>query len=420
MTQRTSSEFWQNVGWFLVSLLLALLVWATATLQSNPINQRSFNNIPVQIEVPSGLILTSPTRATARVFVRAQQSTLDLLASEDIVVRAELGDRREGTHTVPLSVTVNRSGAFSLDTQPTQITLVLEPIKTEQKPVTLVVTNPPPIDYTYEEPSSDVLQAQVSGALNRVLEVVELRGEVDLSNQRNPLSLDVPLYAVDIQGKRVNDVTVEPRTTRVQARIYPRDDVRQLSVRPNISIETLREGYVLTKISYEPQSVFVSGALSELSTIGATLETLPISLSDATRDFSVDVPLALPEGVLLIGANNTVTVNIGIAAQTTVRQFDNIPVEYIGLTAGYSVTFTPDKISVVLSGPITQINSITSEDIHAIIDLNNVSPGNKEIEPRIVIQQGEIVPDNITPLPAVINVSISPPSSPTVAPTSTP
>lgn len=419
MTQRPQSQFIQNLGWFAVSFLLALFVWATAALQSNPINQRVFNNIPVQIEAPSGVILTSPSRVTARVFVRAQQSVLDLLTSDDIVVRTDISKHSAGVHTVPLNVTVNRSGAVSTDTQPTQLTIVLEQVKVEQKSVTLVVTNPPPIDYTYEEPTADVLQAQVSGALNQVLEVVEIRGEVDLNNQRNPFTGDISLFAVDINGKRVTDVTIEPRTTRVQASIYPRDDVRQLSVRPNITIETLTEGYVLTKISYEPQTVFVSGALSDLVTMGATLDTIPISLKDFTRDFSVDVPLDLPDNVLLIGTNNTVTVNIGISAQTTVRQFDNVPVEYIGLTSGYSVTFTPNTISVVLSGSIANINSITSDDINAIIDLNNIGVGNKEIAPRIVIQQGELVPENITPLPAVITVNIMAPTPTNASPTPT-
>lgn len=405
-----------NLAWFIGSFALALMVWVVAAIQADPIRQQSFNNIPVILNIPEGFTLTSTPRQTARVIVRAQQSVLSLLSAEDIVVRAEIPQRVDGTYTIPLAVTVNRNGVIAADTQPTQLSISLATIATEQKPIELLITEAPPVDYTYDPPTSNILQVEVRGAVQAVQNVAEVRGEIELGDIRNPYNADVTLFAVDSEGKRVPETTIEPRAVRVTVNVYPRDDVRQVSVRPNIQLETLLPDYVLSSISYEPQSVFISGAKSELANVGATIDTAPISLAGQTSTFTAQTTLILPSNLLIIGDSNSITVTIGISALTTVRQIDNIPVEVIGQPSSYSLSLSPTTLSVVLSGPIAIVNTLTPQDIQAIIDVNNIRAGTHELTPRLLVRKGEVTLDSASALPSVVTITLVAPAEETTTP----
>lgn len=412
-----------NALWMVASLGLAFWVWFVATTEANPIEFRRFNNLAIQLNVPEDMLVVNPPLRPVRVTVRGQQSVIDGLTGEDIVVRADLTDLSPGTHTVPLEAEVARNTINALaETQPTQITLTLEIIESQQKPVNVVVAEPPPTDFTYELPVPDLLQAQVSGASSVVADVVSVQGEIDLSDQRNPVELDVRLQAVNTEGDVVEDVTVEPQNARVNVDVFQRDDVRQVSIRPQILVETLPSGYVLSTISYEPQTIFVSGTPRALANLDSTFFTTPIVLTDRTSDFEVTVAIEFPDDVTpVMNGEDRVTVSVGIEELTTVRQFDEIPVDIIGVGSDLNATITPDVISVVLNGPISLLDEITVDDMQAVADLNGLAVGNYEVSPSIVVDQGELLAGEITLLPPTVTaVLISNAPTTTGTPTETP
>ena len=398
-----------NILWLAGSIALAFVVWFFAVVQANPIVQTSFNNIAVQFEYDDGLIITNDPRDMVRVIIRAQQSVLGLLTREDIMVRADLRGRGPGLYTIPLSVEIARTAVA--DTQPAQITVQLERVEAQQKPVNIYVTAPPAVDYGHDDPVADVLQALVSGASGEVASVALVRADVDMSDRRSSFEVDVPLIAYDAQGQRVPDITVEPRTARVSVNIFQRDDVQPVSVRPNILVETLPRGYVLQSIRYEPQVVYLSGSPGELSALGGAISTEPVSLDGRTADFSISVPLALPStGLLVLSDPSTITINVGITAQTRVLQLENIPLELVGVPAGFEVRVQPEAVSVVLNGPLTVREGITAQDVQALIDLSGAAAGTQERSPTILVKQGQVSVDTITILPPVINLTITGPT----------
>lgn len=342
-----------------------------------------------------------------RVLVRAQQSVINLISSEDITVRADFRRRAEGAHTVPLQVVINRAGALG-DSQPTQITANLQAIISQQKPIELVALGDVPIDYDYDPLRADALQAQVIGPSERVNQVALVRGEVDLRERRAPFEANVTLIALDANGRRIGDVKVDPETTRVQVNVVARDDVRQVAVRPNIQLHTLNPGYVLSSFSYEPQFVYLSGAPSTLAALGSTVETQPISLAGRRDGYETSVGLILPPDVLVLGGTHTIQLSIGIEAQIATRQFDNIPLSLVGLGRGLRAEVSPEQISVVLTGPSVQVNSLKAEDFRAVVDLSSARFGNQEIVPRLDINTDGIDLPNFTLLPPFVTVAISP------------
>jgi YbbR domain-containing protein len=399
----------ENVMWFAGSLVLAFFVWVIATSEADPIQERRFPNVPVQITVDDGLLITNDPRNTATVTVRAQQSVLNLLTVDDIVVQADLSGHEAGTDVIELQARIAPGRpARVVDTSPRQLTVTLEMIAQRFIPLRAAVESEPPPGFRYDPPVFDVPQNQVlvSGAASKVELAVAAQAELDLNDQRNPLETDVALTVVDVNGDPVTDVTIEPPIVHVQVNIQRRNDVREVSVSPNILVDTLPTGYVLTSISYNPQVILVSGSPEQMRDIPDTLATAPIDLTNRTDDFEITVPVDLPqEGFLLVG-NQNITVSVEIEARTANRQFDGIPVEITGLSEGYTAQIAPDEVTVLVTGPQPVLETLASSDIQVTVDLNGLLEGNYQLIPQVTITRGETLASNISVLPTEIDVQV--------------
>ena len=412
MQRLQKSDVVGNIAWLIASVFLATGVWYIAVTSADPITRRQFTAIPVQIVQDDSTVLTNNPTRFATVTIQAPQTLVSSRRADDVIVRADLRGLGAGTHTVQLEVTValpqsEKRQRVVAQTQPAQITVELEQKESFQKPVEIIISSPPPIGYTNDEPEPDIFQALVSGASSVVSEVVSVHGVLDLSNDRNPVQSDIRLFAVDADDERVEDVTVEPQTASVSVNITRRDDVKQVSVRPNILVGTQPEGYTLSTFSYEPQTIFIGGAPEQLQQLPDTFLTVPISLQDRLADFEVVVPVQLPDDdIFVIGGENSITVDISIVPQIAVSQFDNITVERIGLTEDYSVAIAPQTVSVIINGPSAFVEELKATDIQVIVDLNGLTPGRYDLTPLIVINQGDLSEENALLLPAVVNVEI--------------
>jgi YbbR domain-containing protein len=411
MTQRFRKIMISNLIWFAASLGLALVVWFVATLQADPIGQRQFNSVEIQMDLDEGMIITSSPLRSARVIIRAQQTVLNLLTEEDIVLRADLRGRGAGSHTVPLSIEISRPA--SADSQPAQITVTLQQIVSQQKPVTIA-----PIDlaanFTFTNLVQDVVQAEVSGAADDVNRVVALRAALDLTDQSSSAVVEraLPLIAVDESGNTLTSVTVTPRTVLVSLDVQQRDDVRIVTVRPSIQFDTLPANFEFRNVDYEPRTVIINGPPEALAQLGDTVDTIPISLADRTTSFTIEVPLALPEdeGLLVLSSAGTISVRVDISEQTMSVPFENVPVTIIGTSSDLIGQVNPAQIAVVVNGPVSLIEQIKPSDVQAIVNVSALQAGTHELVPQVTLLQGQISisPENLTLLPSSVDVILTP------------
>jgi len=413
------SDMAGNLLWLAVSLLLASGVWYIAVTSADPIAKRSFRSIPIQIVPSQTAEMTNSRLRTASVTIQGLQTTISARRAEDIVVRADLSRLGPGTHTVPLEVSVTQPDTDSFRrlvslVQPSQIIVELEPLESHEKKIVIDLLEGPPIGFRHDEPAPNITEVLVSGAASRVGQVVAARGQLDLSASRNPIEVDLRLYAIDADGNRIDDVELDPQTATVTVNIARRDDIRQIAVRPNVLLDTLPAGFTLKNQSYDPESIFVSGAPEQLANISDTLFTEPISLEARQEGFVTTVPVQLPgDDLFVMSGDNNVTVSIEIIPIIDSRQIDNIQVAHIGLEGEYSVSIVPKAVSAIVTGPVVTVDALTVENIQVVVDLNGLAPGVYDRKPSISINQGELSEENVSLLPDVVNVEITSPQNDT-------
>ena len=409
------SDMAGNLLWLAVSLLLASGIWYIAVTSADPIGKKSFRSIPVQIVPSQTAEMTNSRLRTVTVTIQGLQTTISDKRADDIVVRADLSRLGPGTHTVPLDVTVRQPDTDSLRrlvklVQPSQIIVELEPLESHEKKIVIELLEAPPIGFRHDEPAPNVTEVLVSGAASRVGQVVAARGHLDLSASRNPIEVDLRLHAIDADGNRIDDVQLDPQTATISVNIARRDDIRQIAVRPNVLLDTLPDGFTLKNQSYDPESLFVSGAPEQLAKISDTIFTEPISLVERQEGFVTTVPVQLPgDDLFVMSGDNNVTVSIEIIPIIDSRQIDDIQVAHIGMDGEYSVSIVPKAVSAIVTGPVVTVDALTVENIQVVVDLHGLAPGVYDQEPSISINQGDLSEENVSLLPDVVNVEISSP-----------
>jgi len=379
-----------NLSWFLAAWMLAFIVWLLATVEADPIQERTFSQIAIQVEVDSNLTIVSQTLDTANVIIHTQRSILSRLTAEDITVRADLRGFGAGVHTVELATDVTRHAIA--DPQPRQITVTLEEMLSLPIPVVPYIAANPPAGYVVSgDPVFGETEVILSGAASRVQRVVAARARLDLSSQRDTLEADVRLIPVDADGVTVAGVELLPATVRVTVTVNLREDVRIVPVEPDIDSDTLPEGYEVTSISYDPKTIMVVGSEEALAFLPDALSTEQITLDERTENFEVSVPILFDRDDLTLLGERTVTISISIAPLEITLPFENIPVTVIGLDqTRLQAELVTDRVRVFVKGPQSALSTLRTEDISAVLDLNGLPPGTYDVTLSVASSVGQI------------------------------
>jgi YbbR domain-containing protein len=382
-------EILNHLSWFLVSLSLAFFVWLLATIEADPIEERRFVQINIQMELDPNLTIVSQSRSSVSVIVRARESAMALLTNEDITIRADLGDLGVGTHTVELETSATRRAV--VDPQPRQIIVELDERQSIAVPAISYIVNDPPAGYEYGEPVFSEPEVIVNGAASLVQQVVAARVRLDLIEQRDTLVADLRLVPVNSEGVVISGVDLIPETVTVTVPVALRGDVQVVSVEPVINSDTLPEGYDVTSISYDPQTVIVVGSAEALASLPDSLRTERITLEGRTEDFDIVVPVILNNDELTLLGERSVTVSVGITVRGTTLTFDNIPVTVIGLDEDVlEATLVTNQVTVFVSGPQPILSALEAEDIGAVLDLNGLASGTHDVPLTVTTSEGEI------------------------------
>jgi len=187
-----------NALWFFASLGLAFFIWVSSSAQSDPIIERRYTQVPILVELDEDMLLIEQATRNAQVTVRSSESIINILSREDIIVRADLRGLAPGTHTIELKTDVSRRAIA--DTQPRQITVIIEAMQSQSVPVVGYISdiNEPPTNFTRTEPQFNRQSVTISGASSRVQQVVAARAVLDLRTQRETYMGDIRLVPVDV------------------------------------------------------------------------------------------------------------------------------------------------------------------------------------------------------------------------------
>lgn len=402
---------WSNLGLFLLSLSLSLLIWTTAVEQENPTVEQKFPSaIPVVlVGQPEGMVAYGQTDARVSVVLRAPQSVWATLRAEDLRAVVDVSGLKPGTYVLPVRVQVALRPIVVRQVDPPTVVVNLEPVAEAEIPVRVWLEGNPALGYIARPPETEVLTVTVSGPASLVARAVEARAAVSVEGRRSPVDTELTLEPYDAEGKKVPYLTLSPSRITVHVAIEQLSGFRDVAVIVRLEGK-VASGYRISSVTVEPAVVTVYGSPEVISGIPGYLETVPLNLRDTRETIETRLPLNIPSGVSLLMAEPVVAVRVTVVpieGSVTLKR----PVEVQGLAPGLGATVAPEEVEVILNGPLPILEELRPEDVRVLVDLFGLNTGRYSLEPTVVVAPSGVTVGAV--LPATVQVEIAPAVTPT-------
>ncbi|MEX1248695.1 MAG: CdaR family protein [Anaerolineales bacterium] len=386
-------RFWKNLGTLLLALAIAFAVWISAVVAADPNEERDFPT-PLALQVRGlgpGLVLLGNLPTDTLLRLSAPVSLWDRLTSraDTVEVFIDVTGLESGEHTVPIEVDSELGPFRVVQVLPSEVNIQLEPLVVRQLEIEPQVQGTPALGFELHDATVTPAMATVSGPANLVNQMVRLVARLNVNDARQTLTSTVDIQALDGSGSVLSGLTIDPAQADIEQTIAQAGGYRDIAV----NVETVGQpagGFRVTSISVDPPIVTLFSTDTQIvAGVPGFVSTEPLDLSSAKEDIVARLALILPQGVIIVGGQQNVEVSVGIAPIETSILL-NVNVEVIGIATGFGAELSPRTASVVVSGPLATLQSLTGADIRLFVDVSGLEPGTHLIEP-----QAEVTPADV-------------------------
>lgn len=414
--------FVRSIPTLILSFFLAVAVWISAVNAVDPVVQRLLSR-PVSIErigQNANLVILTEIPNQATVTISAPQSVWDRITNDRTSVRAwvELSGLGPGTHTIPVNVNSLAQPAKVVSKSPQTVTITLEELVTREIPVRLVRRGEPAVGFQADSATLNQDTVVISGPGSLVDSVNEARVTLDISQTNDSITRSIDVLALNASEVVVEGVTITPAQVTVDQPVSQRGGYRNVAVKFT-STGQIADGYRLTSMSVFPPTVTVfSSNPALIDRLPGFVETSPLDMTGVRDDVEIRLPLNLPNGVEVVG-DQTVLVQVGVAAIEGSLTFSGLPVQVIGLPEDLVARISPQTVDVIISGPVPMLDRSSEEDVRVYLDLGEVEAGTYQFAPKVDLSISELKLESILPssIEVVVQLRSQVTSTPTPRPT---
>ena len=409
-------KFWgvlaHNLGWKIVSIVCAMFLWSyIISVDSSITSIKTLANVEISTSGLTSLqsrdlALLTDVSALDPVHVRVETSQSNYSRVTNDTVRAELDlsqVTKAGVQQVDL-VGVTAYGKV-VQVTPSSVEVTIESRGSRYVPVNVEFTGDVKSNLWYNITRTNPAQVLVSGPSSLLQSVASARVQIDVTGQTASYDRSAPLTLLDEQGNEIGSaLTASPSFIMMSIDVYPK---AQLSVNHNVdtaTVGTLPEGYEITGVDVQPETVTVAGEQSLLDELDE-LSFVPISVDGRTSSFTAISTINALRDMRYISSEQ-VTVTVYIAESTLTDSFQSLPISVRGKAAERTVTLSVDKADVRLSGPYSLVNKLEEGDVNVYVDVTGLEKGQYELPVSVAIDGGDVSNLTIETDPTVVTVTI--------------
>ena len=385
--ERSWASIRRTPGLLVTSLLIGASLWIFVSDVENPTRVDLF---PASIQVEAVNVGPSLAVASSLPAVQVRVSAFDNrwedLSAANLRAIVDLIGLDDRAQEVRVRVDVEGiSGVRVVETIPAVVTVNLEEFVSRDIDVSARLVGAVPLGYQVVMTSPEREVVRVSGPESLVALVREAVAEANVSGLTVPLTQAVGLVARGEAGGEILGVRIDPPSLAVAV------DVVQTTLSRTLPVEVRIEGdpapgYRVVGVTVRPSTVVVQGTIEVLQGLDRlTLSTVDISGVN-TAEVRRVVPVSLPEGVRSAAdAQVVVTVTIaevGGSVRLTVEP------RAVNVAAGLVASFDATVISVLLEGPLTDLESLNAADVSVTVDAEGQSAGTVTLDVAVVAPDG--------------------------------
>lgn len=379
-----------------LSLVIAVALWAYVITVQNPEWEATFYNVPVVLQSESaltekGLMLTSGKVNTITLKLSGNRSDLNKLKSSDITVVADLSRIYDpGTKSLTYDVSfpgyIPDNSVSVQSREPSAITVEVDRRTTKRVAVQVAITGSVPEGYIADKknPVLDYPVITVDGPDAVVSLIDHARIDVDLTGRNESISESYRYTLCDAEGNPVDaaQVTTNVEEVRLDLRIQM---YKEIELRVNV-VDGGGATAKTSTIVIEPATISVSGSDTALSALDG-LELGTINLAECVKDTTMEFDVELPEGINNESGVSKATVKISFPALKT-RVFTVTTFQPVNVPEGMEVEFLTTQLDVSVRGTIGKINAMKASDITVLVDFAGEEAGTATLNATISLTSG--------------------------------
>lgn len=389
--------------WFLkgISLLLACMLFMSATLtEKNTTSgilpfandaKETLTNYAINLKYDEEKYIVSgiPAEGVKVKLEGPKAAVATAKAKKQFDIPVDLRDSEKGTYEVSLK-TNGLPDDVKGTVQPSTIKITLHEKARKYVHVDLKLSNEDqmPAGATLEKSNIKPDTVEVVGTKEEIESISSAKAYIDLKGINKTVTKTAEVTLYNKEGKRLN-VRTSPSKISVTLNVATQATANNTEKTVPVTYTkkgSLPEGLAVTNISVEPREVTIAGPKDVLDNI-QSIEGVEVDISQLTESTTFDTSVLLPKGVTSAKPNQ-VKVSVGVqkTKQTKTRTIDGISIQKNGLSKDVTAQLlSPQdgKISVEISGETSIVDKITAAQITAAINLQNVSPGTKDVSIQV-------------------------------------
>lgn len=360
----------------IISLLIAIGLWAYVVLQVNPSTTRTIRGITVnlthtEILAERGLAVSSMSSDTIDIEITGAIATLRDIDSDDVTASVDVTSAAKGENS--LNVTVRVPSGITVTNRSTDKILVnVEEYATKEINVSITYTGTFGENEEGTTISVGTPTVTVSGAESLVNVVEIARGTIDasrLDDSENEITCQ--LQPMSKEGSSIPGVTLSQETVTVVSVISKVKSVKlEVPVEDYSSDDALRTTEV-------PQEIYIAGRADLLKDI-TEVTADAVDISNLTENAEIPLTFSeLPDGVRLSRRNEAPVLMLNVEPMVErVFTFTANEITFAGASDGMSYSVPSGfVVQIAARGPRAEIQELVKEDITVALDVSGMTSG---------------------------------------------
>jgi YbbR domain-containing protein len=392
------------------SVALATILY-TGLVFSGSFTEQTFPGVPVTaLAQPEGTYLLSQQLGTVDIRYRLDADAPARVTAESFAVTIDLStyDMAHAPERQSLRISVRplSDGLQVLFYSPSTVSVAIDRLAEAQVRVA-VDSGVVPAGLEISTPQLSVGNVTASGPQSLLRRVDRALATVRIDPSGIDCCGQVDLVPVDIDGRRVDSVDLNPSTVRVEIDVSTVETSRTVPIRPLLT-GAPAAGFEVGTVTADPSVVTLRGAPEVLAAIGEVL-TEPISLSGSNTTLRATGTLVIPDGARLADPAASEPIVLVEIRETVATRTLLLGVVCTGAPSGSACLPQIGQVALTVRGTVSDLDALDSTNLTAVLDVTGLGPGDHLIQPSVALPTGV---SRITISPISVTVTIVPPATP--------
>ncbi len=293
----------------IVSLVLAIVLWAYVIGEVNPTVKKTVDQIPVELTnvetlAENGLALGEEVEYFTSIVVEGSRSELNSLKISDIHATADVYGYTEGENNVSVDVALpDRISLKEIKTP--EVTVTLEELTAVHLPVTIEFAGESGENLEPSYNSYSPSEIEVKGAESVIAKVHSVRVQLNVNDLTETWDVysGVPV-AMTKDGKIIKNVMMSANSVEVEAVMH-----HVKTVPLELKVTGSPDGKYGEADVVIPDEITVKGNTYALERV-TVISSEPVDISDVTKNTTVKISPVLPDGIELADSSKNTGIKI--------------------------------------------------------------------------------------------------------------